>query len=253
MKKNKANQIKSMKKKKTIHKFPKKSRVGPFLTATFTAVLIGLFLGLLMLNMFTNKEKHASTNDHQQAASDADDIDKAETKPTTLKQMKAYVLQLGVFSEKENANDWSETYQQEGVTSVHFHRDNQYFLFSGMADTEERAKEFAAILLKDGIEVYVKEWITNEIDAELTGTESEWLASFQEQWEKSLMELSKEDGVLLDGWNKLIEEYPLKSEGITQLVEAIELLSENEGKSIFELQNHLLNIWKVYEESYATN
>src|SRR5699024_3061608 len=120
-------------------------------------------------------------------------------------------------------------------------------------DTEERAKEFAAILLKDGIEVYVKEWITNEIDAELTGTESEWLASFQEQWEKSLMELSKEDGVLLDGWNKLIEEYPLKSEGITQLVEAIELLSENEGKSIFELQTHLLNIWKVYEESYATN
>lgn len=258
MKKINLDQVKSIKKEKTTHKFPAKKsfsrtgfRLGSFLTATFTAVLIGLFLGVIMLNIFTNKENHASTdnNQHMIGHQDTDDIDQTETNPTTLKQMNAYVLQLGVFSEIENANDWSKIYQKAGFSSIHFLRDNQYFLFAGIAESEEKAKELATILLKDEIEVYVKEWITNEIEIGLTGEESQWFTSFQEQWQTSLKSLEKQEGFPLGGWNQLIESYPVKSEKVTQLVEVIELLSENDTGNKFELQNQLLNIWKVYEET----
>src|SRR5699024_3163233 len=100
----------------------------------------------------------------------------------TLKQMKAYVIQLGVFSEQENADIWSKTYAQAGFPSISFQRENQYFLFTGVANTEEKAKEFAEILLKEEIEVYVKEWETDEKEIKLTEEESKWIQLFQEQW-----------------------------------------------------------------------
>lgn len=240
--------------KPTIAFSKKKSRtkfqISPLLTATLTAILIGLFLGVLMLNMFTNKENHASTNNPQQAVgqNDEDDMDQTETKPTTLKQMKAFVLQLGVFSGIENVSSWSETYQQEGYSSIHFHRDDQYFLFAGLAETKEKAKEFATTLLSDDIDVYVKEWITNEIEMELTAEESEWFTSFQEQWQTSLQSLERQEGVILNDWNNLIESYPTDSEKITQLVEVIQLLTEANTENDLELQNKILNIWKVYEK-----
>lgn len=236
----------------------KKTSVGPFITATFTAILIGLFLGLMMLNMFTNKDDQVSTKETPASAAqmdtdernDPDQSDAVELKPTTLKQIHAHVLQLGVFSEQENANDWSETYQQLGFPSIHFQRDDQYYLFAGMAETKERAKEFATTLLENDIEVYVKEWTTSEIEVELTEEESEWLKLFQEEWEQTLQSLEKQEEISLNDWKNLTENESLNSERLTQLVQAIQFISENEVENSFELQNYLLNIWKVYEEVF---
>lgn len=230
----------------------KEVAIGPFLTATFTAILIGLILGLMMLNTFTKKDDYVSTSNDQPVAvpKDEDVIDKTESKRMTLKEMNAYVIQLGVFSEQANADDWSETYEQLGFPSTHFQRDNQYYLFTGMAETEKKAKEIAEILLQEDIEVYVKEWTTSEIEIELTEEVDEWLVLFHNQWEETLQLLEKEEKILLRGWTELIESQPLNSEEIRQLVEAIQLLPENEVENNFELQNHLLNIWKVYEEVF---
>lgn len=254
------NQKKYKKNLKTPHKLLKKNSVstkkfpiGPFLTASFTAILIGLFLGLIMLNMFAKKDDYVSTNDQQSAAvqKDEDVKEQAEQKLTTsLKQINAYVVQLGVFSEQKNANTWSETYEQVGFPSTSFQKDNQYYLFTGMAKTEQKAKEFAEILLKEDIEVYVKEWITSEVEVELTEEEDEWLKLFHQQWEETLQLLEGKEKVPMNGWIELTKNYPLYSEPIIQLVEAIQLIPKNEMESNFELQNHLLKIWKVYDEVF---
>lgn len=233
-----------------------KSAIAPFLTATFTAMIIGVLLGLMMLNMFTNKDSFVSTSD-QESLDTTNNVEMREdaerTLITTLKQLDAYVIQLGVFSEQKNADAWSETYEQIGFPSTHFHRDDQYYLFTGMAATEEKAKEFAEPLLKEGMDVYVKEWVTNEIEIYLTEEEDKWFGQFYKQWNESVQLLEKEEKIILNGWTKLTQDYPSDSEEITHLVQVIQLLPENEMENNFELQNHLLNIWKVYDELFNTD
>ncbi len=258
---NKTDYTQSKKKSNERYKFPEKSTMthskssyGPYLAAALTAILIGLFFGVMMLNMFTQKEGQVSTNDHHSAAihDNTDDVDKPEDKLMTLQQMNAYVLQLGVFSEIDNVNAWSEIYQQQGFPTTHFFRDHQYFLFIGIAETKEKAKEFAATLMENDIEVYVKEWTTNKVEIELTEEESNWVQLFQEQWQATLSSLSKQEGILLNDWKELIEIYPQNSDKITLLVEEIQPIFENEveKKNDFTLQNDLLNIWKIYEEIF---
>src|SRR5699024_1938262 len=115
---------------------------------------------------------------------------------------------------------------------------------------KERAKEFATTLLENDIEVYVKEWTTSEIEVELTEEESEWLKLFQEELEQTLQSLEKQEEISLNDWKNLTENESLNSERLTQLVQAIQFISENEVENSFELQNYLLNIWKVYEEVF---
>lgn len=236
--------------------FRKEFSFGPFLAATFTAIFIGLFLGLMMLNMFAKKEDIANYNDQQSSAipEDEDAMEHAENNvmSTSLKQMSAFVIQLGVFSERENADTWSKTYEQTGFPSTLFKRDDQYFLFIGMANTEEKAKEFAEVLLEQDIEVYVKEWKTNEIDIKLTEEESKWIQLFQELWQTTLSSLSQQEGMLLGDWEELIKKHPKNSDLITAFVSEIQSIFENrpEKQTSFLLQNDLLNIWKSYEEIF---
>src|SRR5690625_5223309 len=78
--------------------YKKKVAIGPFLTATFTAILIGLLFGLMMLNMFSEKEKNVSTDDNQTdtVSENLDDTGQTEEDTLiTLDQMGAYVIQLG--------------------------------------------------------------------------------------------------------------------------------------------------------------
>lgn len=260
--KNKPTLKKAKKSTKTSNSFIQKSSystnqvaIGPFLAATFIAIFIGLFLGFMMLNMFAKKDNITNDRDPQTlaASKDEDVNEQSENKNiTTLKQVKAFVIQLGVFSEQKNADTWAKTYEQAGVPSTIFQRDNQYFLFTGVANSEEKAKEFAADLSKQEIEVYVKEWITNQKEIELTDEESKWIQSFQKQWQATLSSLSKQEGILLNDWKVLIENDPQNSEKITLLVEEIQPIfdDEVETEDVYSLHNKLLNIWKNYEEIF---
>src|SRR5690625_3948493 len=260
--KNKPTLKKAKKSTKTSNGFIQKSSystnqvaIGPFLFQSFIAILIGLFLGFMMLNMFAKKDNITNDRDPQTlaASKDEDVNEQSENKKiTTLKQVKAFVIQLGVFSEQKNADTWAKTYEQAGVPSTIFQRDNQYYLFTGVANSEERAKEFAEKLSKQDIEVYVKEWVTNEKEIELTDEENKWIQLFQEQWLATLSSLSKQEGILLNDWKKLIENYPQHSDNITLLVEEIRPMFDHEAetKNDFSLHNDLLNMWKIYEKIF---
>src|SRR5699024_3942517 len=136
--KNKPTLKKAKKSTKTSNNFIQKSSystnqvaIGPFLAATFIAILIGLFLGFMMLNMFAKKD--TTTNDHDpqtlDASKDEDVNEQSENKKiTTLKQVKAFVIQLGVFSEQQNADTWAKHMSKQefplqyskGTTNIFF-------------------------------------------------------------------------------------------------------------------------------------
>lgn len=254
-----AEHIKVKKRLKSIHQLPKNSNVarkkfsiGPYVTATLTAILIGLFLGLIMLNLFSNKGDGVNVSESKTAANqgNTNHEEQASQGPTSLQQINAYVLQVGVFEEKGNADNWSDTYQQQGFSTTSFFRDNQYFLFIGLADTEETAKKFAATLLERGIEVYVKEWTVNGIEKDLTPEEAEWMQLFQEQWHIALKSLGKQKEMRLNDWKELIDGHPTTSKLINSFIEGIQPFFEKEikGDGDFSLQNDLLNVLKSYEE-----
>lgn len=230
----------------------KQSFMKPIILASSAAILIGGILGFIMLNLFTNIGGNLKYADKDPTSVHADPVEKIteDKSEIILKEMGAFVLQGGVFSEKVNADEWANTYQQAGFPTVIFKRDQQYFLLVGLADTEERAKKLATALEKDQFDVYVKRWTTKEKRITLTAEENHWLLSFQEQWKNTLQSISKQEGVLLEGWSDLTNSYPLQSPEILQLVEMIHAFHQDDlaQKSDFELQNMLLYIWGQYED-----
>ena len=227
--------------------------IKPMITASISAILIGTVLGLVLLSIFTDTEDKMTQDANNVAAVHANPDDEDDTQlkanKVTLKAMGAYVLQVGVFTEKANADEWANTYNEQGFPATIMQRDNQYFLFAGIADTKEGAEQLALTIEEQELDVFVKEWVINETDTELTEEEHRWIKSFQDQWEKALQSISKQEGLLTEGWSDLINDFPVESKEIAQLVEVITTFYENDFKEAkgLEPQNILLNIWQEYE------
>lgn len=167
----------------------KKSRNTPaFLIILFTilaACMIGLLFGYGVLQMFI------FVDDNTVASVPISEVRQpvvtSETKTFTAPQLTGYILQAGVFSERVNAVEWQENILPSNIPSIIWERDTQYYLFTGVSDTEDIAKlkvnEFEGL----GLELYTKQWSTSQMDLELTNVEAEWLEDFQTIWSHTLM------------------------------------------------------------------
>ncbi|MFY2154873.1 hypothetical protein ACOSZF_04160 [Cytobacillus firmus] len=124
--------------------------------AVFFAVLLGTSFGFIMLKLvFTDQaaetavppinEKPAAAN--QQTPSAAADLETITT----------YVVQGGVFSNSEAAQQIEEANSQKGVYSQSIKMGEQTFLFLGVSGSLEEAKEIGADLKSEGIDVFAKE------------------------------------------------------------------------------------------------
>lgn len=227
----------------------------PMIIAVFSAILVGSILGFFMLNMFTNLEGEAESHEQKPTNVHANPVDQVdnELSSASLQGMSAFVLQGGVFSKAENAKEWALKFQQATLPTVIFEKDQQHYLFVGIANTEGEAKKLATTLAEQQFEVYVKEWKTEEIQIELTEEEQHWVKSFQKQWQDTLQSIYTGDDVSLEGWNDLVNSHPLQSEIALQLVDEIHMFyDEDSGKiSHIEWQEMLLSTWKMYNEIFS--
>src|SRR5699024_9685375 len=97
-----------------------------------------------------------------------------------------------VFADEANANHTVDVFAEAGFPSYVWKRDGMYHVFSGIADTRAQADNLADELNKGGMEVYVKEWATQEAELQLNEKENEWLESVRSQWYTSLQSIGKE-------------------------------------------------------------
>ncbi|MBY7143251.1 SPOR domain-containing protein [Virgibacillus sp. NKC19-3] len=224
----------------------------PIIVTTISAIAIGSILGVFMLRMFVGVDSDLTANNNAPAATiDAEDEDSnAERMTASMEQMNAYVLQGGVFSDETNAEAWVSNYEQAGFPGFIWEREGQFFLLLGLANTEEHAEQLASQLKEQEFDIYVKEWSTEEGEVDLTEEEHEWLQSFQENWQDELNALENDEGLKVDNWEALMENYPDDSEDLTDLQETLSGLRESTQAQTEELeaQHILLQLWKQYSE-----
>ncbi|MBP1968803.1 stage II sporulation protein B [Virgibacillus natechei] len=237
--------------------FNKKIKLKPFkpvMLAISSAVVIGSILGIIMLRMFVGIESDIAQGNNNLPVAGVDNEDNGNNTEAGLStfsngSIDAYVLQGGVFSEMENADEWVENYDQAGLHSLIWEVNDQYFLLVGLANTDDQAKQFANdITAEEGFEVFGKEWNTAEREVELIEEEAEWLQAFEENWHEALGSLENEEIFIVDEWEGLVENYPEETDRLASLNESISsFLDEMEQAEGSKAQNILLNMWYQYD------
>ncbi|WP_100011955.1 SPOR domain-containing protein [Lentibacillus sediminis] len=229
--------------------------IVPVLVAVFSAIMTGTVLGVIMLNMFVNMDEDSAqgTSGEVPALTGGDEASGAaagEGTSAAIEAIEAFVLQAGVFSGMENAEEWAGKFEAAGLPTVIWERDGQFFLLAGIGATEEQAKQSAQQLETYEFDIYVKEWATPAQEIELTSSEQEWLQGFRESWETSLQGLGSEEVFTGAGWEELMETYPQDSERITGLYEATaDAQARMQQASGLEAQNVLLQLWQQFKQS----
>lgn len=172
---------------------PKKTKEKRFLPIFLTissASIIGIVLGVIMLQMFVTMDDPptvVNTTSSNDIPATNDDIIGSQ-----IPEVSGYMLQAGVFTEQGNAEEWKNTFESESIPAIIWEQEGQYYLFVGIYGTEEEAKQQAASLKEDGFDIFAKPWSTNQVEVELKDTEAEWLASLQETWMATLADKNGE-------------------------------------------------------------
>ncbi|CAM3458000.1 hypothetical protein GCM10009865_35540 [Aeromicrobium ponti] len=139
--------------------FKRKNKQG-FLTsiflAVFFAVLLGISFGFIMLKLvFTDQA--AETVTPPVTETPAVSGEQAGTETASLDPLATFVVQGGVFSNNEAAKQIQEANAQKGANSHLIEMGGQTFLYLGVSDSIEHAKEMGADLKSKGIDVFAKE------------------------------------------------------------------------------------------------
>lgn len=228
----------------------KRRRIKPIIIAVVSAMAIGLIFGVILLNMMTSFNDSTEVNQSSPVFSNDENIDKTpDTTQYTLESMKAYVVQGGVFSLKENADKHASLLEKNGINPVLWKRDNQYFLFAGVTNNEEQAKKITDSLNTGDSALYVKTWEVGELNVNLSEEEFNWLQLFQQSWVESLQQTTNGQPLPKNDWEKLEKESP-SSQTLQPLINQINQMvkQENVFSNTDEAQHQLLILWNQYEQ-----
>ncbi|MBH0230021.1 SPOR domain-containing protein [Halobacillus yeomjeoni] len=135
------------------------SPVKHLMVTSLTALLISLGLGFLLLRMFVSL-----TDDGSRAVNTIPSQSVNQENPQSsvvtsgLEEMNQYVIQAGVFSTQDKAEEWKDMLADQSVASFVWERNQQFYLFVGSSYDRGEADKIASDLYDKGIETYVKSW-----------------------------------------------------------------------------------------------
>lgn len=227
----------------------KNARFKPIIIAVSSALSVGFVLGFIMLHFITNIGEETRKGENH-ASVHADTIKASSTDDVSLSKMNAYVLQAGVFSEKENAKEWQDNFLEAGFETIIWERDDQYYLFAGITDTEEQAKILKESFAASHIDVFIKEWLVEgqEIRGDVFAT---YLKDFSDVWISTLQSYSEEKEILMKEWEGLYKQGDTILEYDSPLIDKVaEMVAEIDADiTDNSFQIILIDLWKAYEKS----
>ncbi|MGM8364716.1 hypothetical protein ACLIBG_04440 [Virgibacillus sp. W0181] len=231
-------------------------RLKPFIIASLSAVAIGIVLGSIMLNLFTSIEngddqKTLSTSSSQTNESDIGNNEGPdETTETIIESMNAYVVQGGVFKEKENAEEWLNTFKNAGHDAIIWNKADGYYLMAGVAATKEIANEKVRAIKESELDAFSKQWSTEPVKSELSEEEKEWFTQFQEKWNLTLETSGEQQKQAILDWQKLLEDESINKDSYKPLqTKTNDFLQKSGQMSDAEIRFSLLEIWKLFDEA----
>ncbi|MFB6467984.1 hypothetical protein ACE38V_14445 [Cytobacillus sp. Hz8] len=128
------------------------------------AIILGTSFGFFMLKLLTNDHpknqptilENGNLENNETNTQASSNGNKAIPLPT----LTTNIIQAGVFSSKESAEQQQEIIMAAGFPSEIVTFDGNFFLFVGTADTLENAKSLSSEFKDKDIGVYAKEWST---------------------------------------------------------------------------------------------
>jgi len=242
----KKKSVGSNKGKKLIIKFK------PLITTISLALIVGSIFGFVMLKIFGTIDNGMATPGNNPVVN----LDKASEKDDEIEDkdnielpiIQAYILQGGVFSSEENAEEFAREYQENDIPTMIWPRENEYFLLLGVAHTLEKGEKLASRIEEEDLEVFVKEWATPAREISLTSNEKEWINSFQNLLTSSIQELDEQENDSISSLEKLLADLPDDSASLESFKESIQAIFnkvKEDGRSL--TQEDLLKMWLQYE------
>ncbi|GGP13640.1 SPOR domain-containing protein [Oceanobacillus neutriphilus] len=213
------------------------------LVSGISAVFVGTIIGFILFRMFVQVDTPASAGNLSQGTTPVAQPEKEEAGSdivtSSLDSLETYIIQAGIFSEKENADSLIASLS---IPTVFLEKDGQYYLMAGVGPTEDAVKSLAASLSNNQADLYVKEWGTEAREIEMTEAEDNWLTEFQAFFAEHLEQSDLNQPIADEEITALVDKAPEETEKIAGLVTSLtEMMGEPSSYQ-------LLNWMKVYDE-----
>lgn len=216
------------------------------LISGISAIFVGTLIGFILFRMFVQVDAPASAGNPSQGTTPVAQPEKEEAGSdmvtSSLDSLETYIIQAGIFSEKENADSLITNLTSLGIPTVFFEKDGQYYLMTGVGPTEDAVKSLAASLSNNQADLYVKEWSIEAKEIEMTEAEDSWLTEFQAFFAEQLQQADLNQSIADEEITALVDKAPDGAEKIAGLVTS---LTEMKGEPS---SYQLLNWMKVYDE-----
>ncbi|KGX89202.1 SPOR domain-containing protein [Pontibacillus litoralis] len=221
--------------------------------ASISAVLVGVFLGLLMIRIFAGGDGQQMVGEDQGVVIPADSEDQASE---AIKQAYSFpavnllVVQAGVFSTKDKAENWQQDMDEQGIETYIWPRDEQYYLLAGVASSENQASNIVDEIQNQGFDAFVKEWSVQGGEKQVEKKEGDWVAAGMDHWSMLVEEANEMDESVMGEMTTWIESRPSEvTESTSFLIANMEkLLNAAQAGGQEEIQQHLLHVWHSYEQ-----
>lgn len=192
--------------------------LNKFITAIGAGLIVGTVFGFTALHFLTNdiseQVMHEEQANGQRVNSTTSTAD--ERAPLSITFPTVYVIQVGLFHERENARLKQDQLKRRNINTFIWQRNDEYFLLHGIFSTQLKAQEANGTLQDDAIQSFVKEWVISEANKHVTDVEANFIEQYVQLWKKSFEQFELAGQVSVQTWKPLQEE-AVESEMITEI------------------------------------
>lgn len=241
--------VKTSKLKKSGKKFGgnHSSSIKSFIITALSAIVIGVGLGIFILNMFVVNEEEPTMSQpvsREQEEGDRNTTETTGSNQLELASLQAYVIQAGVFSSLEQAKISQDTIHQAGFQAILWETEEDIRLFTGAYGSEVDAKQMAEVMESAGLDLYVRSWNNESGVASLEQPVADWLGLFTDLWNASLTGMTDQ---MHSNWNDWVLAAPDNMpDSVMELKERVEQFLKQPNNDI--LDSELLVWWYLYDQ-----
>jgi stage II sporulation protein B len=241
--------------------------ISQIVTTAVFAVLIGTTIGFFMLKLvITDSAENPSVLPTVvEEEKGGEKVETGKSVSAALPELHTYMIQGGVFSSKEGAQETLKQVEAKGIPAQVIEMDGKQFLFFGVADSIETAKAIGTQYKGTGVEdAFAKSLLIKEKKvSELTETEKSFIEASQTIYQTlsnassealASKTISEETAKALTGLEGQLKINGIKNENVKSM--KAELTSANEKvkayqkskktQDLSEAQQHLLNFLAAY-------
>src|SRR5699024_3335052 len=203
--------MRETRKQKLTDKQSVKEYIMQFFTNKFTlsiatGLIVGSIFGFISLNILKDEQGVASFKEGQAFHSNkATEEAAGEKHPLSLEFPTFYVIQNGLFHERENAEEIQDQLREKNISSFIWERKDEYYVLHSIYHTASLAEKHKMKLDTLQVDAYLKQWDMLLKNKSVTKEEEVWLEQFLTVWSASVEQVNNEKKLDSRQWETLLQ------------------------------------------------